>query len=96
MSARNKLSVTRQLKERLNQAPRAAGAKRSVTGAGVWFRPGGAGGQRRFAGAAYSEPSSPDGSVKANKYRRFSASNPAERGGNSSAKTAQLQPTLVR
>jgi hypothetical protein len=30
------------------------------------------------------------GSVKANKYRRFSASNPAERGGNSSAKTAQL------
>jgi hypothetical protein len=31
-----------------------------------------------------------DGSVKANKYRRFSASNPAERGGNSSAKTAQL------
>jgi hypothetical protein len=31
-----------------------------------------------------------EGSVKANKYRRFSASNPAERGGNSSAKTAQL------
>jgi hypothetical protein len=30
------------------------------------------------------------GSVKANKYRRFSASNPAERGDNSSAKTAQL------
>jgi hypothetical protein len=30
------------------------------------------------------------GSVKANKYRRFSASNQAERGGNSSAKTAQL------
>jgi two-component system, chemotaxis family, CheB/CheR fusion protein len=31
-----------------------------------------------------------DGSVKANKYRRFSASNPPERGVNSSAKTAQL------
>jgi hypothetical protein len=30
------------------------------------------------------------GSVKANKYRRFSASNPSERSGNSSAKTAQL------
>jgi hypothetical protein len=30
------------------------------------------------------------GSVKANEYRRFSASNPAECAGNSSAKTAQL------
>jgi hypothetical protein len=30
------------------------------------------------------------GSVKANKYTRFSASNPPERGVNSSAKTAQL------
>jgi hypothetical protein len=35
-------------------------------------------------------PVLPSGSVKANKYRRFSASNPAERGGNSPAKTAQL------
>jgi len=30
------------------------------------------------------------GTVKANKYRPFSASNPAERGGDSSAKTAKL------
>ena len=45
----------------------------------------------RVAALAFSAvPDAPAGSVKANKYRRFSASNPAERGGNSSAKTAQL------
>ena len=43
-----------------------------------------------------SPPKPGGGSAKANKYRRFSASNPAERGDNSSAKTAQLSPTLVR
>ena len=37
-----------------------------------------------------SPPKPGGGSAKANKYRRFSASNPAERGGNSSSKTAQL------
>ena len=35
------------------------------------------------------------GTVKANKYRRFSASNPAERVGDSRAKTVDLQPALV-
>ena len=34
--------------------------------------------------------------VKANEYSRFSALNSAERGGNSRAKTVELQPALVR
>jgi hypothetical protein len=37
-----------------------------------------------------------DGIVKANEYSRFSALNPAERGGNSRAKTVGLQPAVVR
>jgi hypothetical protein len=36
------------------------------------------------------------GIVKANEYSRFSALNSAERGGNSRAKTVELQPALVR
>jgi hypothetical protein len=36
------------------------------------------------------------GIVKANEYSRFSALNPAERGGNSRAKTVGLQPAVVR
>jgi hypothetical protein len=36
------------------------------------------------------------GLVKANEYSRFSALNPAERGGNSRAKTVGLQPAMVR
>ena len=36
------------------------------------------------------------GIVKANEYSRFSAFNPAERGGNSRAKTVELQPAMVR
>jgi hypothetical protein len=36
------------------------------------------------------------GIVKANEYSRFSALKPAERGGNSRAKTVELQPALVR
>jgi len=36
------------------------------------------------------------GIVKANEYSRFSALNPAERGGNSRAKTVGLQPAMVR
>jgi hypothetical protein len=34
--------------------------------------------------------------VKANEYSRFSALNPAERGGNSQAKTVGLQPAMAR
>jgi hypothetical protein len=34
--------------------------------------------------------------VKANKYGRFSASNPTQRGDNSRAKTAELRPAVVR
>jgi hypothetical protein len=34
--------------------------------------------------------------IKANEYRRFSALNPAERGGNPSAKTVGLRPAMVR
>jgi hypothetical protein len=36
------------------------------------------------------------GIVKANENSRFSALNPAERGGNSRAKTVGLQPAMVR
>jgi hypothetical protein len=36
------------------------------------------------------------GIVNANEYSRFSALNPAERGGNSRAKTVGLQPAVVR
>jgi hypothetical protein len=36
------------------------------------------------------------GIIKANEYSRFSALNSAERGGNSRAKTVELQPALVR
>jgi hypothetical protein len=36
------------------------------------------------------------GIVKANEYSRVSALNSAERGGNSRAKTVELQPALVR
>jgi CO/xanthine dehydrogenase Mo-binding subunit len=36
------------------------------------------------------------GIVKANEYSRFLALNPAERGGNSRAKTVGLQPAMVR
>jgi hypothetical protein len=36
------------------------------------------------------------GVVKANECSRFSALNSAERGGNSRAKTVELQPALVR
>jgi hypothetical protein len=36
------------------------------------------------------------GIVKANEYTRFSALNPAERGGNSRAKAVGLQPAMVR
>src|ERR1700722_7265052 len=35
------------------------------------------------------------GIVKANEYSRFSALNPAERGGNSRAKTVGLQPAMA-
>jgi hypothetical protein len=37
-----------------------------------------------------------EGIVKANKYRRFSALNPAGCGGNSLAKTVEVRPTAVR
>jgi hypothetical protein len=43
----------------------------------------------------YVETSRPLGIVKANEYSRFSALNSAERGGNSRAKTVELQPALV-
>ena len=37
-----------------------------------------------------------EGHVKADEYSRFSALNPAERGGNSRAKTVGLRPAVVR
>jgi hypothetical protein len=47
-----------------------------------------------FENAVASMPA--EGIVKANKYRRFSALNPAGCGGNSLAKTVEVRPTAVR
>jgi hypothetical protein len=50
---------------------------------------------RRIVGWAFSAWTI-EGIVKANEYSRFSALNPAERGGNSRAKTVELQHAMVR
>jgi hypothetical protein len=55
------------------------------------------GGRLRSARAeSVSSDCRPNGIVKANECSRFSALNSAERGGNSRAKTVELQPALVR